>query len=290
MTDKEHLQEQHMKQEISLSFGRAASLYDHVGPRFFSQFGRRLVELAQVSQGARVLDVAAGRGAILFAAAQQVGPSGQVIGIDLAEGMVEETQAEIAQRNLAHATMKRMDAEHLEFPDAFFDYVFCGFALFFLPDLERAVGEFARVLKPGGCVAVSTWSKDDPRWSWMGDLMKIYAPQAQMPQVAEIGARIAAAAGKMKSEDGVKAVLHQAGFEQLRVVEEEAEFLYANEEEWWAAQWSHGARSFLERLDPGALASYKATAFEKMQAIKESDGFPLLFSSLFCIGVEPDLV
>jgi O-methyltransferase / aklanonic acid methyltransferase len=289
MTDKEPSQEQVLKQAITLSFGRAAPIYDQEGPRFFSQFGHRLVELAHVRAGARVLDVAAGRGAILFAVAQQVGPDGQVVGIDLAEGMVEQTQSEISQRGLAHATMKRMDAEDLLFADASFDYVFCGFSLFFFPNWQRALNECARVLKPAGSIAVSTWGKDDPRWSWIGDLMKIYAPQAWTPQEAVNIARQMAASGTLQSEDGVRAALRQAGFEQLRIVEEEAEFFYANEEQWWNAQWSHGARSLLERLDADTLASYKARAFENMQAIKGPDGLPLLFSPIFGLGVKPDL-
>ncbi len=66
-------------------FSRAASTYDSIGPRFFSQLGQRLVEVSHVTPGADVLDVAAGRGAVLFAAADQVGPEGLVVGIDLAE-------------------------------------------------------------------------------------------------------------------------------------------------------------------------------------------------------------
>jgi hypothetical protein len=49
-------------------------MYDRVGPRFFSHFGRRLVALAQIPSGAHVLDVATGRGAVLFPAAECVGP------------------------------------------------------------------------------------------------------------------------------------------------------------------------------------------------------------------------
>ena len=51
--------------------------------------------MSHVTPGADVLDVAAGRGAVLFAAADQVGPEGLVVGIDLAENMVRETTAEI---------------------------------------------------------------------------------------------------------------------------------------------------------------------------------------------------
>ncbi len=104
-----------------------------LGPAYFAYFGRRLVKCAALLPGMRVLDVACGRGAVLFAAAEAVGLSGSVIGIDLAPGMVDATRAEILQRELPQATVQVMDAEHLQFPDATFDVLTCGFALFFLP-------------------------------------------------------------------------------------------------------------------------------------------------------------
>ena len=70
---------------ITSHFGRAAESFDQAeGIRRFSYFGRRLAAAAGLRSGAEVLDVAAGRGAVLFPAAEQVGPSGRVIGIDLA--------------------------------------------------------------------------------------------------------------------------------------------------------------------------------------------------------------
>jgi ubiquinone/menaquinone biosynthesis C-methylase UbiE len=52
-----------------------------------------------------------------------------------------------------------MDAEKLEFEDATFDVVFCGFAVWFLPDILRGMREMRRVLRPGGRLAFSTWAK-----------------------------------------------------------------------------------------------------------------------------------
>jgi O-methyltransferase/aklanonic acid methyltransferase len=115
-------------------FSRAASTYDHVGPQFFTHFGRRLVELAQMLNKANVLDVAMGRGANLFPAAETVGSHGYVTGIDLSEAMVQETAKEINRRGLKNAEVRQMDAEHLEFSDASFDCVLCGFSIFFSPN------------------------------------------------------------------------------------------------------------------------------------------------------------
>src|SRR4051812_24470294 len=79
------------KEQDAAAWSRAATTYGRVGPQFFAHFGSRLVDLTPIPTGASVLDVAAGRGAILFSAAEKVGRDGQVTGIDLSEGMVEET-------------------------------------------------------------------------------------------------------------------------------------------------------------------------------------------------------
>ncbi len=181
-------------------FSRAAVTYDQVGPRFFSYFGQRLVELAQLPKGARVLDVAVGRGAVLFAAAEQVGPDGSVIGIDLAEPMVDQTAAEARRRGLANVEVRQMDAEQLAFPDSSFGAVLCGFALFFFPHLDLALSEFIRVLKPLGWVAASTWGKDDERWSWLQEINKAYQVQVKLSTTS------------LDKPAELKAVMARAGF------------------------------------------------------------------------------
>src|SRR5687767_3132125 len=130
------------------------------GPGSFAHFGSRLVVLAGIEPGQRVLDVATGRGAVLFPAAERVGEGGEATGIDLAEGMVQATNEEAARRGLAART-RVMDAEDLDFPEAAFDRVFCGFGIMFFPNLHRALAEFRRVLKPSGRLGVSTWRVTD---------------------------------------------------------------------------------------------------------------------------------
>ena len=186
-------------------FDRAAPTYDRVGPRFFGYFGQRLVELATFQSGAKVLDVAAGRGAILFPMAEKIGPGGEVIGIDLSEEMVRQTAAEIAEHKLENARMVRMDAEHLDFEDATFDYVTCGFALFFFPNPAQALAEFMRVLKPGGLLAISTWGKADPLWKWTSGLFQ--RPQSQNSKSRP----------SFDTPADLQNDLQQAGFEDIRV-------------------------------------------------------------------------
>ena len=83
-------------------FTRTAESYGRI--RYFETFGQWLVDTANIREGASVLDVACGRGAVLFPAAERAGPSGSVTGIDLAEGMARETAAGIARRDITNAS------------------------------------------------------------------------------------------------------------------------------------------------------------------------------------------
>lgn len=268
MNDKEDLGKEH----AAAVWSRASTTYSHVGPRFFQHFGERLVSLAPIQAGDKVLDVAAGRGAVLFPTAEKVGQQGEVIGIDLAEGMVNETNREIQASGVKNARMLCMDATHLEFEDGSFDGVLCGFAIFFFPQLDSALTEFRRVLKPGGWLAVSTWGPGDQRWSW---LKEIFADP--MRKALNTGLQF-------DQPDAMRNIVEGAGFRDAQVIEEQTEMLYADEDEWWATTWSHGGRFALEGLTPEKLAWARALTNEKLGAMRVEGGIPSMLRALFTLA------
>lgn len=290
MTTHDSPEDAKFKQFWAEIFGRSAATFDRVGPMFFSHFGGRLVELARVPKGARVLDIATGRGAILFPAAEAVGPKGCAIGIDLSAPMVHQTAMEIEQRGLTNAEVHCMDAEQLQFPEESFDYVLCGLSIFFFPQLERALAEMRRVLEPGGVIGATTFWHDDERWKWLGDLFKKYLPQ---PSEDETTAEDEEETPQpdFSSQAGMEAVMKSAGFADIRVVGEELGFIYQDEEAWWASLWSHGMRARLEKIERTAgreaLQHFKAEAFRILQNQKQADGFQQMWSVLFTLATKP---
>lgn len=268
------------KAEVADFYTRVAPDYDHVGPAVFTYFGQRMVELAGIEPGARVLDIATGRGANLFVAAERVGASGYVVGIDLAEGMVRETSAAIEHRGVSNASVMYMDAEQLTFADATFDYALCNFAIFWFPHQEQALAEFLRVLRPGGTFGVTLPGGNDERWRWYYDVMHEYFQRYQI-ELPPLGGE------RPQAWENFAQRLAQAGFEQLRSVPVESEMVYVDEEEWWAAKWMHGERYPLENMPPEMLTNFKAEIFARMAPLKQADGFHERWRVVCAFGNKP---
>ncbi len=119
--------------------------------------GDRLIQLAAVRPGHRVLDVATGIGEPAVTAARLVGPAGRVVGTDISPGMLEVARERAAELGLGNVEFHEMDAEALDLPESTFDAVLCRFGLMFLPDVDRTLGGIRRLLVPGGRFAASVW-------------------------------------------------------------------------------------------------------------------------------------
>ena len=136
----------------------------------------------------------------------KIGDGGRVIGIDLAEAMVKGTTADIISRGLQNAEMLQMDAEQLDFPEASFDRVRCGFVLFFFPQLDRALFEVSRVLKPGGVFAASTFAAQGYPWIWYETLFKANKLSARVDRLVGL------ATESLARPEDIKKALNRAGF------------------------------------------------------------------------------
>jgi len=195
------------------------------GIRRFPHFGRRLVEAARLSPGMQVLDVATGRGAVLFPAVDLVGSTGHVVGIDLAPGMVQSTAKDVEQRALSNVEVRQMDAEHLDFADRSFDAILCGFGLMFFPHVSEALAGFRRVLRPGAVLAVSTWAETDPAFAWEMDLWRRYEIVDRHPSNLM--------AQRLNKPSELHRLLDTASFRDIDVRAEADPRMHADEDEWW---------------------------------------------------------
>lgn len=119
----------------------------------------KLLELASLAPGERVLDVAAGTGSVTFAAARFVGDDGFAVGVDISGLMVETARRRADVRGIGNVRFERMDAARLKLPDAEFDAALCAMGLMYATDPVQALREMRRVLRPRGRIAVSAWGE-----------------------------------------------------------------------------------------------------------------------------------
>lgn len=131
---------------VTKTYARWAPVYDLVFGSVFEQ-GRRAAVAAGEKVGGRILEVGVGTGISLT----YYSPTSRVFGIDLSEQMLMKARERVAEQGLTHVEgLAVMDAENLDIPDASFDVVSAQYVVNTVPHPERALHEFARVLKPGG--------------------------------------------------------------------------------------------------------------------------------------------
>jgi len=121
----------------------------------------RLVELAGVRAGNRVLDIATGSGEPALTAARAVGQSGRVVAVDMSPGMLAIARERIDAVGLTNVDLVESDAESLSLDKHSFDAVLCRWGLMFMPDLDGVVRAMHLALKPGGHFATAVWSVAD---------------------------------------------------------------------------------------------------------------------------------
>jgi ubiquinone/menaquinone biosynthesis C-methylase UbiE len=199
---------------------RVAPEYSRDRAGIFGRCARRLVGLLHPSPGSRLLDVGTGTGAVTLHAATRVGCQGTVIGCDFAKTMVY-----LAVEQEAPAIYYcQMDAEQLGFPTASFDSVTCAFSLFQFPDMNGALAEMWRVLKPGGQLALSNWGPG------------YFSPVASLQRelFREFGLRALLGNPIAFKPDGLRALLCSAAFTEVQLIEETDEVWFENPEQVWS--------------------------------------------------------
>jgi SAM-dependent methyltransferase len=121
----------------------------------------RMLDLAGVDRGCRVLDVAAGAGDQTLQAASRVGPGGSVLATDISGAILAFAAAEAKRAGHTNVDTRAMDGENLDLRDESFDVVISRVGLIYFPDQQRALGEMRRVLVPGGRVAAIVYATAD---------------------------------------------------------------------------------------------------------------------------------
>ena len=154
------------EQDVTAMFDDIAPVYDRLNTLMTlgadARWRRRAVQATGLSSGAAVIDVACGTGKLAAALAEQVGPFGRVLAVDLSAGMI----AHGAQANydLVQLEFRLGNALALPAPDAEFDAATIAFGLRNLADYAAGFRELRRVVRPGGRIVCLELTTPRPRW------------------------------------------------------------------------------------------------------------------------------
>jgi enediyne biosynthesis protein CalE5 len=222
----------------------------------------RMLDLARIGPGHRVLVVGAGIGEEALEAAVRVGANGEVVATDVSAAMIAEAIRSVARARVTNVRCLVMDAQHLKFRAGTFDAVISRNTLMFIPDLMRALAEMNRVLKLKGRIAATVWAspRRNPRLS--GPLEAARALGVDVPPTATF--RLALRLGKPSL---LAAALRRAGCSDVVVERRPLVARYATVNAAVQEAMDHkGTRELMELLsgDPeGRMSRYLAKRWEK---------------------------
>ncbi len=131
-------------------YSEFSHLYDRIFERIFFPRIARVVASLRIPPGGRVLELGVGTGLSLSA----YPPHCEVVGIDLAQDMLDQAAEKVRQNGWRHVTLRQMDALNLEFPADSFDYVMAFHVVSVVPDAPRLMHEARRVCRSGGTIVV----------------------------------------------------------------------------------------------------------------------------------------
>jgi len=132
------------------------------------QVTEAIVEYAAPQPGMKVLDVASGTGEPAITLAMRVGPRGHVTALDLSAELLEIAKGRAQERDLKNFAVQQGDAHQLPFAENSFDLATSRFGVMFFGDIQRALGELRRVLRPNARACFVAWGAfDQPYWQSM---------------------------------------------------------------------------------------------------------------------------
>ena len=182
----------------------AAERYEKTAHPYTVRYVEAALVHVPLTPASRVLDVAAGTGALALAAART---GAQVLATDFSPGMV----ARIAAKAVPNVEARVMDGQALDLPDSGFDAVFSIFGVFMFPDWRKGLAEMARVTRPGGYGVVAVWQdRGAGAFMLLGQLIEKLFPGRDLSPVPEAMAILSTVEGFAKE-------LVEAGYREPQI-------------------------------------------------------------------------
>ena len=282
------------KAEEAAAYDGTAERFAALSERYAGDLAVRLVGIARIGAGDRVLDVGTGAGVVAAAAAGKVGTTGRIVGIDISEAMLAMARQGATARGLDERIQYQlMDAEALELEDGSRDVVVSLFALLHLPDPLRALQQMRRVLRPGGRLVAGVGSGAPVSIAGLAHRLRrlgtlwgvkrgrcLVAPEALESLLrSRLGPEEAAAArwhehARAHRPAQLGALAREAGFIRVQVSWEGRDLAVTTAEEFWDLQrtFSSVARLRLAAASPEAVADLRHEMMVRSEAVLARGG------------------
>jgi len=243
-----------------------------------------MLDMAQVKEGYRVLDIAAGAGEQSITAAERVGPNGYVLATDLAPKILEFALELASEKGLNNIEIKEMDGENMTLPDNSFDTVISRVGLIFFPDQQKSLKEMLRVLKPGGFVAAIVYSSVDKN-KFFSTPVSVIRRRAQLPPPL----KGQPGPFSLGDEGVLDAAFKQAGFINVESKFVDAPVLMSDAKE--CVRFEYESFAALHQMLGGLSEEEKAAAWQEIEdelsKFQNSDGFSGPCELVVGIGQKP---
>jgi len=255
--------------EVALEYAK-----DRLG--VFGRFAERLLDLLQPSPGDVLLDVGCGSGAVALKAAAWIGSPGWVTGCDISSALVSWAEQTAQEQEIANISFHQMDAESLDFPDDSFDIVVCAFSLFQFPNVDIALNEMRRVLKPGGKLGLSNWGPGffSPIATLQRDLFRAFGikPLLTNPIVFK--------------PDVLQSLLEEAGFNAIELIAEEEDVWAKDPAQIWAFNLDMGPFPVMlqQQLSTEERVQLEQQFIDILEKLITENGIKCVFHPLYALA------
>jgi ubiquinone/menaquinone biosynthesis C-methylase UbiE len=235
----------------------------------------KLLELAHIQPGEKVIDIACGTGLVTFPSAEKVGENGVVLGTDISDKMVEQSIFIAKEKRLKHIKFERMDAEELNVEDETFDAALCALGLMYFPYPVKAMQEMLRVLKPGGRAVAAVWGKrNNCGWADIFEIVDQRVTSEVCPMFFHLG-----------NADMLKQCFETSGFRNVTFERIKSTLEYASDEEACMAAFAGGPVALAyNKFAPQVKEEAHAEYVKSIEPFKEGGGYKIPGEFVIAIG------
>jgi ubiquinone/menaquinone biosynthesis C-methylase UbiE len=259
------------------TYDDASADYEDASREFWQYLSPRTVDRLGLRAGERVLDVPCGTGASLIPAAERVGPSGRVIGVDYAEEMVAIARRKVTSSRLGNVELRVGDMTAIDAPDDSFDAVLCVLGIFFvddMPDLVRSL--FDLVAPDGGRLGVSVFGEHffDPMRHVFVEAVGEVAP----------GTAVIEPWRRTEHEAVLRDVFASAGVADVTIETDDDRLPLPSPDDWWRIVMGSGLRRTVQAIGDQAAAEVRARCDAHIRDARVSE---VVTRSRYAIALRP---